>query len=259
MVLSQLLLFFMLMTAIVLVLTPKLIHSLMALCIFSSLLTLQYVFFRAPDVAITEAALGAGLSTLVYLTAIRKTAVTAHKPTSETEQIQHEAREELRMIALLEYIKPDNIYLLTSRKRDQLIQEVIQHCLHDMDPGFVQSVTHDILSKRRSASPMDMNLGKGFALIHARHDDCREVRFSIGLLPEPRNLYKGDSIHTIIGIVLPSSQSRQYLAFLARFGRLMYAPETSARFEEAGKLFATGQGEEAKRKLIDFVHTFEEA
>jgi uncharacterized MnhB-related membrane protein/mannitol/fructose-specific phosphotransferase system IIA component (Ntr-type) len=259
MVLSQLLLFFMLVAAIVLVAAPRLIHSLMALCIFSSLLTLQYVFFRAPDVAITEAALGAGLSTLVYLTAIRKTATPPQPSPPDAGQHQPELKEETRMIALQDYIKPDNIYAVTSRKRDQIIQETIRNCLHDMAPGLVQGITHEILARKRSINPMDMNLGKGFALIHARNDACHEVHFALGLLPEPRNLYKGDKVHTIISIVLPSSQSRQYLAFLARFGRLMYAPESAALFEEAGKLFAVGQTGEAKEKITAFVHTFEEA
>ncbi len=259
MTLPNLLLFFMLLTVIVLVLTPKLIHSLIALCIFSALLTLQYVFLKAPDVAITEAALGAGLSTLVYLTAIRKTAGSKTRQKQDTTQPQHETQEEPRMIALHEYITPEHIYLLKARKRDQVIQEILQHCLHDKNPDFVQRITHEVLAQKRSASPMDMSLGKGFALVHARRDDCEEVRFAIGLLPEPRNLYRGDKIHTIIGIVLPSTQSRQYLAFLARFGRLMYAPEAETVFKETGKMLATGQNEMAKTKLTAFVQTFEEA
>ena len=253
----DMLLFFMLVSVIALVMSPKLIHSLIALCVFSALLTLQYVFLKAPDVAITEAALGAGLSTLVYLTAIRKTA--GQTTTEEYDQNQHPTQEESRMIALHEYIIPDNIYLLKTRKRDQIIQEIIQHCLHDKTPDFVQRITHEILSVKRSASPMDMSLGKGFALVHARRDDCEEVRFAIGLLPEPRSLYRGEKIHTMIGIVLPSSQSRQYLAFLAKFGRLMYAPEAESVFQETGQLLAIGQTEQAKAKLAAFVQTFEEA
>ncbi len=52
------------------------IRSLIWLSAFSLVLTLQYVVLRAPDVAITEAALGTGLSTIVFLTAIRKTSPT---------------------------------------------------------------------------------------------------------------------------------------------------------------------------------------
>lgn len=47
--------------------------SLLGLSLFSVLLTVQYLRMHAPDVAMTEAALGAGLSTLVFLIAIRKT------------------------------------------------------------------------------------------------------------------------------------------------------------------------------------------
>ncbi len=52
------------------------VRSLIWLSAFSLVLTLQYVVLRAPDVAITEAALGTGLSTIVFLTAIRKTTST---------------------------------------------------------------------------------------------------------------------------------------------------------------------------------------
>ena len=259
MALPNLLLFFMLIAAVVLVASPRLIHSLIALCVFSSLLTMQYVFLMAPDVAITEAALGAGLSTLVYLTAIRKTHAGTRIDPPETDRTQPEPQEERNMIALLDYISEGTLHLLASRKRKQIIQEILQYCLHDMDPVLVHSVTHNVLSGNRGTSPLDMNLGKGFALVHARHDDCPDVRFALGLLPERLRLYRGDTIHTVIGIVLPSSQSRQYLAFLARFGRLMYDPQAPIVFEEAGKLYAAGRREEARTRLIDFVQSFEEA
>lgn len=71
--LADLLLAFMLIAAVAVVLAPRLIYSLIALSIFSTILVIQYVLLKAPDVALTEAALGTGLSTLVYLTAIRKT------------------------------------------------------------------------------------------------------------------------------------------------------------------------------------------
>ncbi len=259
MALPDLLLLFMLIAALVLVFSPRLMHSLIALCVFSSLLTLQYVFLMAPDVAITEAALGAGLSTLVYLTAIRKTATTPATKPADVDGTPHEPQEEHTMIALQDYINPSNVCLLTARKREHIIPEILQHCLQGMDPALVQAVTHDVLAERHHASPRDMNLGKGFALVHARHDDCPAVRCAVGLLPERRRLYRGDKIHTVIGIVLPSSQSRQYLAFLARFGRLMYDPDAAAVFEEAGQLLAAGASGEAQQKLIRFVQTFEEA
>lgn len=49
-----------------------LVHAVLALSLFSTILSLQYLWLHAPDVAMTEAALGAGLSTVVFLVAIRR-------------------------------------------------------------------------------------------------------------------------------------------------------------------------------------------
>lgn len=56
-----------------LVVGRNLTRNLIWLSVFSLLLTVKYFTLNAPDVAITEAALGTGLTTLVFLTAIRKT------------------------------------------------------------------------------------------------------------------------------------------------------------------------------------------
>ena len=71
-------LFFMLAMTGVVVFARSLIVSLIGLGLFSMLLTLQYMLLHAPDVAMTEAALGAGLSTRVFLVAIRKTGGVRH-------------------------------------------------------------------------------------------------------------------------------------------------------------------------------------
>lgn len=65
------------MTAVV-VFSRRLITALIGLSLFSMLLTLMYVLLHAPDVALTEAALGVGLSTLVFLIAIRTTEEDRH-------------------------------------------------------------------------------------------------------------------------------------------------------------------------------------
>lgn len=65
------------MTAVV-VFSRRLITALIGLSLFSMLLTLMYVLLHAPDVALTEAALGVGLSTLVFLIAIRTTEEDCH-------------------------------------------------------------------------------------------------------------------------------------------------------------------------------------
>lgn len=72
------LLLLMLALAIGVVFSRNLLMSLIALSLFSMLLTLQYLMMHAPDVALTEAALGVGLSPLVFLVAIRKTRDQTH-------------------------------------------------------------------------------------------------------------------------------------------------------------------------------------
>jgi uncharacterized MnhB-related membrane protein len=50
-----------------------LLISVIFIAIMSMLLSLEFYILRAPDVAIAEAAIGAGLSTAIYLVAINKT------------------------------------------------------------------------------------------------------------------------------------------------------------------------------------------
>jgi uncharacterized MnhB-related membrane protein len=49
----------------------NLIHSVLALGVFSLLLALEFYILRAPDVAIAEAAIGAGLSTTIFIITLR--------------------------------------------------------------------------------------------------------------------------------------------------------------------------------------------
>lgn len=49
-----------------------LMRSLLALSSFGMLATARYILLRAPDVAMTEAALGVGMGSLVYLLALSK-------------------------------------------------------------------------------------------------------------------------------------------------------------------------------------------
>ena len=70
---GPLLLAFMLAMTGLVVFARSLVVALIGLSLFSMFLTLHYLLLRAPDVAMTEAALGVGLSTLAFLVAIRKT------------------------------------------------------------------------------------------------------------------------------------------------------------------------------------------
>ncbi len=50
-----------------------LLHSVIALSALSMLSALLFTILRAPDVAITEAAVGAGITTIIFVWAIRYT------------------------------------------------------------------------------------------------------------------------------------------------------------------------------------------
>ena len=45
----------------------NLLHSILALGVFSLLLALEFYILKAPDVAIAEAGIGAGLSTTIFI------------------------------------------------------------------------------------------------------------------------------------------------------------------------------------------------
>ena len=51
-----------------------LLHGVLALSAFSLISALLFYLLNAPDVAITEAAVGAGISTVIFVWAIRSTA-----------------------------------------------------------------------------------------------------------------------------------------------------------------------------------------
>jgi energy-converting hydrogenase B subunit D len=49
------------------------LSSVIALAIVGTLMAVEFILLQAPDVAIAEAAVGAVLSTIIYVIAIRKT------------------------------------------------------------------------------------------------------------------------------------------------------------------------------------------
>lgn len=53
--------------------TQDLLHGILALSVISLLSALMFYLLQAPDVAITEAAVGAGVSTVVFVGIIRHT------------------------------------------------------------------------------------------------------------------------------------------------------------------------------------------
>jgi energy-converting hydrogenase B subunit D len=63
----------MILSAILAMLVKDLISSIIAVGVVSLFASIIYLLLQAPDVAMTEAAIGAGLSTLIFLYALHKT------------------------------------------------------------------------------------------------------------------------------------------------------------------------------------------
>lgn len=72
-VLNTLVLFGLIVTALAVVKFKDLISAAIALGSSSLLLSLEFFLLRAPDVAIAEAAVGAALTTAIYIFAIKST------------------------------------------------------------------------------------------------------------------------------------------------------------------------------------------
>ncbi len=60
-------------TAVYSLLTGDLLYGTIALSVFSLLCALLFYILRAPDVAITEAAVGSGVSTVIFVWIIKET------------------------------------------------------------------------------------------------------------------------------------------------------------------------------------------
>ena len=69
---EQFLFIIILIVALFIVLSDNLRHSIIYLSVFSLAMALAYLHFNAPDVALAEAAIGVGLSTIMYLVALKK-------------------------------------------------------------------------------------------------------------------------------------------------------------------------------------------
>ena len=80
-VLNSLVLLGALASAIVAVQAKKLLDSVIALGATGSFIALEFLLLQAPDVAIAEASVGAVLSTVLFIIALRK--VNAHKEEQE--------------------------------------------------------------------------------------------------------------------------------------------------------------------------------
>ena len=70
---TDLLLLLLLVLAVFALTVPRLLGAIIFLAVFSLLSSLIFYYLNAPDVAITEAAVGAGVSTVIFVWLIHKT------------------------------------------------------------------------------------------------------------------------------------------------------------------------------------------
>lgn len=131
------------------------------------------------------------------------------------------------MVDLSRYITSRAIVEVVLGDHEGILRQLVDHCLPDFRPDSRAAVTRDILDKGRR---QEINLGEGFALSHARLDDLPDIRVAVGLLRAPTRYVSGPAVRTIFCVILPTSQSRQYLQMMARLTRLISRPEAAEAF-----------------------------
>lgn len=131
------------------------------------------------------------------------------------------------MVDLSHYITSGSILEVSPGHHEGILRQLVDLCLPDFPADSRAAVTREILDKGRR---QEINLGEGFALSHARLDDLSDIRVGVGLLPAPTRYVSGPPVRTIFCIILPTSQSRQYLQMMARLTRLISRPEAAAVF-----------------------------
>lgn len=116
------------------VLSENMRHSVIFLSVFSLLMALIYLHFNAPDVALAEAAIGVGLSTVMYLVALKKIRIYDICYVNEEEDFNDEYIQNFRG----RVIRPLELYLeQTEEVEPQLtytnhpVQEVIDDDNHE--------------------------------------------------------------------------------------------------------------------------------
>lgn len=89
-IVEVLLLAFLVACALVAVLNPSIMGTILTYMGFSVVMSVIWIILEAPDLAITEAAVGAGVSTVLYFLTLRKIRELKQYEDSELERIQKE-------------------------------------------------------------------------------------------------------------------------------------------------------------------------
>lgn len=161
------------------------------------------------------------------------------------------------MVDLLKYVTADSIRYLDMKGYDKILKHLVSDALNGYDEKIKKEVLEEIKAGAKSNQPLDINLGRGFALVHAKNDNVRKIHLVIALLPAKTALVRGEPAHTLIFIILPGSQSRTYLSMLARLGRMLSKDDAEKAFTSAASIMAEGRHAEGIKAVIDYVSDFE--
>lgn len=148
------------------------------------------------------------------------------------------------MVSLLSYISADRIVEIDSQQREDILKQLIAKTLEGEAPELQDKVYKEITSKSHKK---EVNMGRGFALAHARIEGIEDIHVSVGLLPKKVKYRKGDPVHTIFCIAIPNDMSRVYLSLMARLTRMLSQPDASAKFDK-------GNSED----IVAFIEAFEQ-
>ncbi|MFW5800894.1 MAG: PTS sugar transporter subunit IIA [Spirochaeta sp.] len=83
---------------------------------------------------------------------------------------------------------------------------------------------HALEEIRSKSNAKEINLGKGFALSHARLDYLTTIEIAVGLFRQETQYLKGEPVHTVFCIMIPTDKARTYLTLMARLSRFLLQP-----------------------------------
>jgi nitrogen PTS system EIIA component len=147
------------------------------------------------------------------------------------------------MVRLMSYIRRKAILDIESENHDEILTTLIDNALENYPDETRKRVFEEIIEKSHKK---EINMGKGFALSHARIEGVQDIHVSIGLLPKKILYFKGEPVRVVFCIVIPVDKSRIYLSMMARFTRMLSQPD-------AGDVFVSGNHDE----IIEYIERFD--
>ncbi|MBQ7733643.1 MAG: DUF4040 domain-containing protein [Synergistaceae bacterium] len=91
-IVEWLLLVFLIVCAVAVSVSKNLLNSVIIFMSYSLVMAVIWVLLRSPDLAITEAAVGAGVTSVLFFLALRKVGKLGHKHNDEGEMMQNDSR-----------------------------------------------------------------------------------------------------------------------------------------------------------------------